>query len=63
MNFTDSPFEWMMKQKPHVSHRDRDRPEPPARPRKASGRKPAPASVKGASGHVDPKLPGGRGNG
>ncbi len=63
MNFTDSPFERMMKQKPYVPHRDRYRPEPPARPSKASGRKPAPASGKGASGQVDPKLAGGRGNG
>lgn len=62
MNFTDSPFEWMMKQKPHVSHRDRYGPEPPARRKPAVG-KPAPASDKGTSGQVDPKQAGSRGNG
>lgn len=62
MNFTDSPFERMMKQKPYVPHRDRYGPEPPA-PRKAGGSKPGSACGKHTSGQVDPKLAGSRVNG
>ena len=59
MNFTDSPFEQMMKQKPYVSHRDRytDGPERGRQgdTRKHGGKRGGNRRGR-ASGQVDPKL-------
>jgi len=55
MNFTDSPFERMMKQKPYVPHKDR---YPEARDAKqpSGGRRGGDNSQRRTSGQVDPKL-------
>ena len=56
MNFTDSPFEYMMKQKPHAPHKDRyPEARDAERPRDGKRREDNRHS-RGTSGQLGPKL-------